>query len=86
MGSIKHSNTEPDELTTGTTITNACFEFVTNIFDLLVEKRTFIYRITMVNRTVLPTIKLPNFPLKYFLRDNRNTIEIRVWVACWLIY
>ena len=61
------------------------FEFVTNNFDLSVEKIAIIYKKRWQIELLFKQLK-QNFPLKYFLGDNENAIEIQIWAACWQTY
>jgi len=56
------------------------FEFVTNNFDLDASSIAQIYQKRWQIETLFKQIK-QNFPLKYFLGDNVNAIEIQIWVA-----
>lgn len=56
------------------------YEFITNNYELDADKVTDIYKNPWQIKTMF---KRPeqNFPLKYFLGDNRNAIEIQIWVG-----
>lgn len=56
------------------------FEFVTNNFDLDASSIALIYQKRWQIETLFRQLK-QNFPLKYFLGDNVNAIEIQIWVA-----
>jgi hypothetical protein len=56
------------------------FEFVTNNFDTSAEKIAIIYKKRWQIELLFKQLK-QNFPLKYFLGDNENAIEIQIWVA-----
>jgi hypothetical protein len=56
------------------------FEFITNNFELTAEKIALIYKRRWQIELLFKQIK-QNFPLKYFLGDNENAIEIQIWAA-----
>jgi hypothetical protein len=56
------------------------FEFITNNFDLAAEKIALIYKKRWQIELLFKQLK-QNFPLKYFLGDNENAIEIQIWTA-----
>ncbi len=56
------------------------FEFVTNNFDLDASSIAQIYQKRWQIETLFKQLK-QNFPLKYFLGDNVNAIEIQIWAA-----
>lgn len=56
------------------------FEFITNNFELAAEKITLIYKKRWQIELLFKQLK-QNFPLKYFLGDNENAIEIQIWAA-----
>lgn len=56
------------------------FEFITNNFELTAEKIALIYKRRWQIELLFKQLK-QNFPLKYFLGDNQNAIEIQIWVA-----
>lgn len=56
------------------------FEFTTNNFKLTAEKITLIYKRRWQIELLFKQLK-QNFPLKYFLGDNGNAIEIQIWAA-----
>ena len=58
------------------------FEFITNHFELEPDKIASIYKHRWQIETMFKRLK-QNFPLKYFLGDNQNAIEIQIW--CGLI-
>jgi len=59
-----------------------CYEFISNNFLLSPEKICDIYKHRWQIETMFKRLK-QNFPLKYFLGDNTNAIEIQIW--CGLI-
>ena len=58
------------------------YEFISNNFLLSPEKICDIYKHRWQIETMFKRLK-QNFPLKYFLGDNQNAIEIQIW--CGLI-
>jgi hypothetical protein len=56
------------------------FEFTTNNFKLTAEKITLIYKRRWQIELLFKQLK-QNFPLKYFLGDNENAIEIQIWAV-----
>jgi len=56
------------------------FEFITNNFDLPADKIAEIYKRRWQIELLFKRLK-QNFPLKYFLGDNQNAIEIQIWVS-----
>ena len=56
------------------------FEFVTNNFELPADKIAKIYKKRWQIELIFKQLK-QNFPLKYFLGDNENAIEIQIWAA-----
>jgi hypothetical protein len=56
------------------------FEFITNNFELSAEKVALIYKKRWQIELLFKQLK-QNFPLKYFLGDNENAIEIQIWTA-----
>ncbi len=56
------------------------FEFITNNFMLEAEKIALIYKKRWQIELLFKQLK-QNFPLKYFLGDNENAIEIQIWAA-----
>ncbi len=58
------------------------YEFISNHFDLEPDKIAAIYKHRWQIETMFKRLK-QNFPLKYFLGDNQNAIEIQIW--CGLI-
>mgnify|MGYP000195971262 CR=1 FL=1 len=62
--------------------TNKVFEFITNNFLICPDKIAVIYKYRWQIETMFKRLK-QNFPLKYFLGDNQNAIEIQIW--CGLI-
>lgn len=61
---------------------NKVYEFISNNFLLSPEKICDIYRHRWQIETMFKRLK-QNFPLKYFLGDSQNAIEIQIW--CGLI-
>ena len=59
---------------------NRLFEFITNNFELSAEKVALIYKKRWQIELLFKQLK-QNFPLKYFLGDNENAIEIQIWSA-----
>lgn len=59
---------------------NRLFEFLTNNFELSAEKIALIYKKRWQIELLFKQLK-QNFPLKYFLGDNENAIEIQIWAA-----
>ena len=55
-------------------------EFITNNFELSAEKVALIYKKRWQIELLFKQLK-QNFPLKYFLGDNENAIEIQIWSA-----
>lgn len=62
--------------------TNKVFEFITNNFLISPDKIAAIYKNRWQIEMMFKRLK-QNFPLKYFLGDNQNAIEIQIW--CGLI-
>lgn len=58
------------------------YEFITNHLELEPDKIAAIYKHRWQIETMFKRLK-QNFPLKYFLGDNQNAIEIQIW--CGLI-
>ncbi|AUS06055.1 transposase [Pseudotamlana carrageenivorans] len=56
------------------------YEFITNNYDLDADKIADIYKNRWQIETMFKRLK-QNFPLKYFLGDNQNAIEIQIWVS-----
>jgi len=56
------------------------FEFITNNFELPAEKIALVYKKRWQIELLFKQLK-QNFPLKYFLGDNENAIEIQIWTA-----
>jgi Transposase DDE domain len=56
------------------------FEFITNNVEFTAEKIALIYKKRWQIELLFKQLK-QNFPLKYFLGDNQNAIEIQIWVA-----
>ena len=56
------------------------FEFITNNFKLTAEKIALIYKQRWQIELLFKQLK-QNFPLKYFLGDNGNAIEVQIWAV-----
>ena len=56
------------------------FEFISNNFELSAEKIALICKKRWQIELLFKQLK-QNFPLKYFLGDNENAIEIQIWTA-----
>ena len=56
------------------------FEFITNNMELPAEKIAYIYKKRWQIELLFKQLK-QNFPLKYFLGDNENAIELQIWAA-----
>ena len=56
------------------------FVFVTNNFELEAEQVALIYKKRWQIELLFKQLK-QNFPLKYFLGDNQNAIEIQIWAS-----
>ena len=56
------------------------FEFITNNLEISPDKVADIYKHRWQIETMFKRLK-QNFPLKYFLGDNQNAIEIQIWSA-----
>jgi transposase len=56
------------------------FVFVTNNFELEAEQIALIYKKRWQIELLFKQLK-QNFPLKYFLGDNQNAIEIQIWAS-----
>ena len=59
---------------------NKVYEFITNNYELTPDKIADIYKNRWQIETMFKRLK-QNFPLKYFLGDNQNAIEIQIWVS-----
>jgi hypothetical protein len=59
---------------------NRVYEFISNNFELPADKIAEIYEQRWQIETLFKRLK-QNFPLKYFLGDNQNAIEIQIWVS-----
>jgi hypothetical protein len=59
---------------------NKVYEFISNNFELKADTVAEIYKQRWQIETLFKRLK-QNFPLKYFLGDNQNTIEIQIWVT-----
>jgi hypothetical protein len=56
------------------------YEFITNNYDLPADKIAQIYKRRWEIELMFKRLK-QNFPLKYFLGDTQNAIEIQIWVC-----
>ncbi|MDT0691942.1 IS4 family transposase [Salegentibacter sp. F188] len=56
------------------------YEFITNNYELPADKIAGIYKNRWQIETMFKRLK-QNFPLKYFLGDNQNAIEIQIWTS-----
>ena len=56
------------------------FVFITNNFEMKAEHIALIYKLRWKIELLFKQLK-QNFPLKYFLGDNQNAIEIQIWSA-----
>jgi hypothetical protein len=56
------------------------FEFISNNFKISAENIALIYKLRWQIELLFKQLK-QNFPLKYFLGDNQNAIEIQIWIA-----
>jgi IS4 transposase len=56
------------------------FEFISNNFELTTEKIALIYKRRWQIELLFKQLK-QKFPLKYFLGDNENAIEIQIWAT-----
>ena len=56
------------------------YEFITNNQEIKPDTLADIYKHRWQIETMFKRLK-QNFPLKYFLGDNQNAIEIQIWVA-----
>lgn len=56
------------------------YEFITNTYEVEADRITDIYKNRWQIETMFKRLK-QNFPLKYFLGDNQNAIEIQIWVS-----
>jgi hypothetical protein len=56
------------------------YEFITNNFELSAAKIAEIYKNRWQIETMFKRLK-QNFPLKYFLGDSQNAIEIQIWTS-----
>lgn len=59
---------------------NKLFEFITNNDELSADKIAEIYKRRWQIELLFKRLK-QNFPLKYFLGDTQNAIEIQIWVC-----
>ena len=60
--------------------TNRSFEFLTNNFQLSAYNICLIYKKRWAIELLFKRLK-QNFPLKYFLGDNVNAVQIQIWAA-----
>jgi len=60
--------------------TQKLFVFLTNNFELKAEEIAQIYKKRWQIELLFKQLK-QNFPLKYFLGDNQNAIEIQIWIT-----
>lgn len=56
------------------------FVFICNNFEISAEKIALIYKMRWKIELLFKQLK-QNFPLKYFLGDNENAIEIQIWAV-----
>ncbi|MCX6150666.1 MAG: IS4 family transposase [Ignavibacteriales bacterium] len=56
------------------------YEFITNNFEIEADKVAEIYKNRWQIEKMFKRLK-QNFPLKYFLGDSQNAIEIQIWVS-----
>ncbi len=56
------------------------YEFITNNYELEADRITDIYKNRWQIESMFKRLK-QNFPLKYFLGDTQNAIEIQIWVS-----
>jgi IS4 transposase len=56
------------------------YEFITNNYELEADKIAQIYKKRWQIELLFKRLK-QNFPLKYFLGDSQNAIEIQIWVC-----
>lgn len=56
------------------------YEFITNNIEITPDTVADIYKHRWQIETMFKRLK-QNFPLKYFLGDNQNAIEIQIWTA-----
>lgn len=56
------------------------YEFITNNFELSADKIAAIYKNRWQIEVLFKRLK-QNFPLKYFLGDSQNAIEIQIWIS-----
>jgi hypothetical protein len=57
-----------------------CYEFITNNYSFLPEQIAAIYKQRWQIELLFKRLK-QNFPLKYFLGDSQNAIEIQIWTS-----
>ena len=56
------------------------FEFLTNLFEMRADLVAAIYKLRWQIELLFKQLK-QNFPLKYFIGDNENTIKIQIYCA-----
>lgn len=56
------------------------FEFLTNLFDMCPDLIAAIYKLRWQIELLFKQLK-ENFPLRYFLGNNENTIKIQIYCA-----
>lgn len=59
---------------------NKIYEFISNNYEYPAEKIAEIYKRRWQIELLFKRLK-QNFPLKYFLGDSQNAIEIQIWVS-----
>jgi len=59
---------------------NKAYYFLTNLFDLSAEKIALLYKKRWEIELLFKKIK-QNFPLQYFYGDNKNAIQIQIWIT-----
>lgn len=59
---------------------NRYYEFLTNNFEISAKEVAFLYKKRWGIELIIKQLTR-NFPLKYFLGDNENPIEIQIWTA-----
>lgn len=59
---------------------NKAYYFLTNLFDLPAEQIADLYKKRWAIELLFKKIK-QNFPLQYFYGDNKNAIQIQIWVT-----
>ncbi|KAA6343562.1 hypothetical protein EZS27_008775 [termite gut metagenome] len=61
-------------------INKKLFVFVSNNFEMSAENIALVYKLRWKIELLFKQLK-QNFPLRYFLGDNQNAIEIQIWTA-----